>query len=60
MSFLKGLLAYGSLLVIVFLMTAILLFLLTYTSSWLFAATLVVFLYTAVDMIKKLRRKYQT
>lgn len=57
MTLLQQLLAYGSLAVIVLLMIAILLFLLAYTSSWLFVATLAVFLYTAMDMIKKLKVK---
>lgn len=57
MTLLQQLLAYGSLAVIVLLMVAILLFLLAYTSSWLFVATLAVFIYTAMDMIKKLKVK---
>lgn len=57
MTLFQQLLAYGSLAVIVLLMIAILLFLLAYTSSWLFVATLAVFLYTAMDMIKKLKVK---
>lgn len=57
MTLLQQLLAYGSLAVIVLLMIAILLFLLAYTSSWLFVATLAVFIYTAMDMIKKLKVK---
>lgn len=58
MKLLQQLLAYGSLVVIVLLMAAILLFLLAYTSSWLFIATLAVFIYTAIDMIKKLKGKF--
>ncbi len=57
MKLLQQLLAYGSLIVIVLLMAAILLFLLTYTSSWLFFATLLVFIYTAMDMLRKLKGK---
>lgn len=57
MKLLQQMLAYGSLVVIVVLMVAILLFLLTYTSSWLFFATLVVFIYTVMDMIRKLKGK---
>lgn len=57
MTLLQQLLAYGSLAVIVFLMIAMLSFLLAYTSSWLFVATLTVFIYTAMDMIKKLKVK---
>lgn len=57
MNLLQQLLAYGSLVVIVLLMIGILAFLLAYTSSWLFAATLAVFVYTALDMIKKLKGK---
>lgn len=53
----QQLLAYGSLAVIVLLMIAILFFLLAYASSWLFVATLAVFIYTATDMIKKLKVK---
>lgn len=57
MKLLQQLLAYGSLVVIVILMGAILLFLLAYTSSWLFFATLAVFIYAAMDMIRKLKGK---
>jgi len=57
MTLLQQLLAYGSLAVIVLLMIAMLSFLLAYTSSWLFVATLAVFIYTAMDMIKKLKVK---
>ncbi len=57
MNLLQQLLAYGSLVVIVLLMIGILVFLLAYTSSWLFAATLAVFIYTAMDMIRKLKIK---
>lgn len=57
MKLLQQLLAYGSLVVIVVLMGAILLFLLAYTSSWLFFATLAVFIYAATDMIRKLKGK---
>lgn len=57
MNLLQRLLAYGSLILIVVLMIGILAFLLAHTSSWLFAATLAVFIYTAMDMIKKLKGK---
>jgi hypothetical protein len=57
MRLLQQLLAYGSLIVIVLLMAAILIFLLAYTSSWLFFATLLVFIYTAMDMVRKLKGK---
>jgi len=57
MKLLQQLLAYGSLVVIVILMGAILFFLLAYTSSWLFFATLAVFLYSAMDMIRKIKGK---
>lgn len=57
MTLIQKLLAYGSLAVIVILMMAILFFLLSYTSSWIFIATLAVIIYTAMDMIKKLKVK---
>lgn len=57
MKFLQGLIAYGSLIVIVILMVAILFFLLAYTSALLFLTTLAVFTYVTIDMVTKLRGK---